>query len=168
MKNIIKIIESDIKRLSTNVVAMVVIIGLTVIPSLYAWFNILSNWDPYGPDATKNLQVAVASADQGIVIGSAEINVGDIIISRLKGNDTIGWVFTDSAEEAVSGVYSGEYYAALVIDEQFSSDMISFLGGNIENPQITYYENEHHNKCRNCKCQQSYQCISLKFLELFH
>ena len=145
MKNVIKIIVSDIKRLSVNVVAMVVIIGLTVIPSLYAWFNILSNWDPYGADATKHLQVAVASSDQGIVIGSIELNVGDLIISNLKENTTIGWVFTDTAEEAIDGVYSGDYYAALVIDEEFSANMISFLGGNIENPVITYYENEKKN-----------------------
>ena len=145
MKNIIKIIASDIKRISTNVVAMVVIMGLTVIPCLYAWFNILSNWDPYGEDATSNLQVAVASSDQGIMIGTYEINVGDIIIKNLKENKTIGWIFADSAEEAVDGVYSGDYYAAIVIDEQFSSDMISFLGGEIENPKITYYENEKKN-----------------------
>lgn len=145
MKNIIKIIASDIKRISTNVVAMVVIMGLTVIPCLYAWFNILSNWDPYGEDATSNLQVAVASSDQGIMIGTYEINVGDIIIKNLKENKTIGWQFTDTSEEAVDGVYSGDYYAAIVIDEQFSSDMISFLGGEIENPKITYYENEKKN-----------------------
>ena len=145
MKNIIKIIASDIKRLSTNVVAMVVIIGLTVIPSLYAWFNILSNWDPYGASATTNLQVAVASSDQGIVIGNIELNVGDIIISHLKENTTIGWVFTDTAQDAVAGVYSGDYYAALVIDEKFSDNMISFLSGDIENPVITYYENEKKN-----------------------
>ncbi|SOC10777.1 YhgE/Pip domain-containing protein [Pseudobutyrivibrio ruminis] len=145
MKNVIKIIVSDIKRLSTNVVAMVVIIGLTVIPSLYAWFNILSNWDPYGESATTNLQVAVASSDEGIMIGSVELNVGDIIISNLKENTTIGWVFTDTAQDAVNGVYSGDYYAALVIDEEFSSNMISFLSGDIENPIITYYENEKKN-----------------------
>ena len=80
MINVIKIIAADIKRLSVNVVAMVVIMGLTVIPCLYAWFNILSNWDPYGPDATQHLQVAVVSADQGIMIGSAEVNVGEIIM----------------------------------------------------------------------------------------
>ncbi|WP_033152572.1 YhgE/Pip domain-containing protein [Pseudobutyrivibrio ruminis] len=145
MKNVIKIIVSDIKRLSTNVVAMVVIIGLTVIPCLYAWFNILSNWDPYGESATTNLQVAVASSDEGIMIGSVELNVGDIIISNLKENTTIGWVFTDTAQDAVNGVYSGDYYAALVIDEEFSSNMISFLSGDIENPIITYYENEKKN-----------------------
>ncbi|MBE5911028.1 YhgE/Pip domain-containing protein [Pseudobutyrivibrio sp.] len=145
MRNIVKIIASDIKRLSVNVVAMVVMIGLTVIPCLYAWFNILSNWDPYGPDATKNLQVAVASSDQGILVGNFELNVGDIIISNLKENTSIGWVFTDTAEEAISGVYSGDYYAALIIDEEFSANMISFLGGQIENPEITYYENDKKN-----------------------
>ncbi len=145
MRNIVKIIASDIKRLSVNVVAMVVMIGLTVIPCLYAWFNILSNWDPYGPDATKNLQVAVASSDQGILVGNFELNVGEIIISNLKENTSIGWVFTDTAEEAISGVYSGDYYAALIIDDEFSANMISFLGGQIENPEITYYENDKKN-----------------------
>lgn len=145
MKNIIKIIASDIKRLSVNVAAMVVIIGLTVIPCLYAWFNILSNWDPYGEESTSQLQVAVATSDQGIMIGTYEINVGDIIVKNLKENKTIGWVFTDKAEDAIAGVYSGDYYAALVIDEEFSADMISFIGGEIENPKITYYENEKKN-----------------------
>ncbi len=145
MKNIIKIIVSDIKRLSVNVVAMVVIIGLTVIPCLYAWFNILSNWDPYGENSTSHLQVAVASSDEGLIIGNIELNVGDIIISKLQDNKSIGWVFTDTAQEAIDGVYSGDYYAALVIDEEFSANMISFLSGNIEHPVITYYENEKKN-----------------------
>ncbi len=145
MKNIYRIIVSDIKRISVNVVAMIVIMGLTVIPCLYAWFNILSNWDPYGQEATSNLQVAVASLDQGIIIGNYQLNVGDIIISHLKENKTIGWVFTETEEEAVDGVYAGKYYAALVIDEEFSSNMISFLGGDIENPVITYYENDKKN-----------------------
>jgi len=145
MKNIYGIIVSDIKRISVNVVAMIIIMGLTVIPCLYAWFNILSNWDPYGEEATSNLQVAVYSSDQGIIIGNYQLNVGDIIINHLKENKTIGWVFTDTEEDAIDGVYSGEYYASLVIDEEFSANMISFLGGDIENPVITYYENDKKN-----------------------
>ena len=145
MKNILKIIVSDVKRLTTNVVAMVVIMGLTVIPCLYAWFNILSNWDPYGEESTGNLQVAVVSTDQGIMVGNYELNIGDIIISNLKENTTIGWIFPDTEQDAIEGVYAGDYYAALVIDEEFSSNMISFLSGEIENPVITYYENEKKN-----------------------
>lgn len=145
MRNIIRIFTSDAKRLATNVVAVVMIIGLTVIPSLYAWFNIMSNWDPYGEASTANLNVVVASCDQGTEIEGVELNIGNMVVSNLKENKTIGWVFVDSEEEAVDGVQSGDYYAALVIDESFSEDLISFLGGDIENPKITYYENEKKN-----------------------
>ena len=74
MKNIFKIFISDMKRIFQNVVAVVVIMGLCVIPCLYAWFNILSNWDPYGPSATSNLKVAVVSEDEGVSeIGRAHV-----------------------------------------------------------------------------------------------
>lgn len=145
MRNIIRIFTSDVKRLATNVVAVVVIMGLAVIPCLYAWFNIMSNWDPYGESSTANLNVVVASCDEGTQIEGIELNVGNMVISNLKENKSIGWVFVDTEEEAVDGVQSGDYYAALVIDEAFSEDLISFLGGNIENPTITYYENEKKN-----------------------
>ncbi len=142
MLNILRIFISDAKRLSTNVVAVVVIIGLSVIPSLYAWFNILSNWDPYGSESTGNLSVAVATADKGSDLDGIEFNVGDMIIKNLKENDSINWVFTDTTEEAVEGVKSGDYYACLVIDESFSADLISFIGGDVTHPKISYYENE--------------------------
>ncbi len=145
MKNILKVIITDIRQLSTNVVAVVIIMGLAVIPSLYAWFNILSNWDPYGESATTNLQIAVSSEDVGTSIAGYEINVGDKIIANLKENKTIGWVFTDTEEEAVNGVRSGEYYACLIVNESFSKDIISFLGGDLEHPTITYYVNEKKN-----------------------
>ena len=45
MKNIISVFLSDWRRISTNVVALIVVMGLCILPSLYAWFNILSNWD---------------------------------------------------------------------------------------------------------------------------
>ena len=145
MKNILRIFRYDARRLYTNVVAVVVIMGLAVIPSLYAWFNILSNWDPYSEAATSNISVAVASDDLGISIDDVKLNIGDKIIANLKENKAINWVFTDTSEEAINGVYSGEYYAALVVNERFSEDMISFLGGDINNPVIHYYENEKKN-----------------------
>ena len=61
MRNIWKIFTTDIRRISNNVVAVVIIMGLSILPALYAWFNIFSNWDPYEPAATSQLKVAVAS-----------------------------------------------------------------------------------------------------------
>ena len=74
MKNIIKVLLNDCKHIGRNVVALVVVMGLAVLPSLYAWFNILSNWDPYGPESTSNIKVAVAYDDTGINISGMDIN----------------------------------------------------------------------------------------------
>lgn len=84
MLNIFRIFISDFKRIKTNVVAVVIVIGLSILPCLYAWFNILSNWSPYGPDATSNIKVAVASDDKGITIDDTEFNMGETVIEDWK------------------------------------------------------------------------------------
>ena len=145
MINIFRIFVTDVKRIFTNVVAIVVIMGLTVIPCLYAWFNIFSNWDPYGASATGNLPVAVFSEDKGKTLDDFSLNVGETIIDNLRANDSINWQFTDSSSDAIEGVKKGTYYACLIINEGFSDDLISFLGGNPVHPHITYYENEKKN-----------------------
>ncbi len=145
MKNIYRIFLSDWKRISKNVVAVVVVIGLTILPSLYAWFNILSNWDPYGKESTSQIKVAVASDDSGTVMEGMQLNMGDNIISALLSNDTIGWVFTDTTADAINGVYSGEYYAALIIPSDFSAKMLSFISEDINHPEIEYYTNQKKN-----------------------
>ena len=145
MKNIISVFLSDWRRISTNVVALIVVMGLCILPSLYAWFNILSNWDPYGPDATGNIKVAVASSDRGVTIGDNTVNISDNVIEGLKTNDSIGWVFTDDVESAVNGVYAGDYYAALVMPDDFSENMVSFLTDSFTHPQIIYYTNQKKN-----------------------
>ena len=74
MYNIWKIFTTDIRRISNNVVAVVIIMGLSILPALYAWFNIFSNWDPYEPAATSQLKVAVASDDAGAEIMGLSLN----------------------------------------------------------------------------------------------
>lgn len=143
--NIWRIFVADFKRLKTNVVAVVMILGLSIVPCLYAWLNILSNWDPYGADATSQIKVAVASEDTGYEIAGKYINIGDTVLEALSGNASVGWVFLDTEEEAVDGVYAGDYYAALVIDENFTPDLLSFLTDEVVHPRITYYCNEKKN-----------------------
>lgn len=145
MKNIIKVFLNDCKHIGRNVVALVVVMGLAVLPSLYAWFNILSNWDPYGPESTSNIKVAVAYDDTGINISGMDINISTNIVEALKTNDTIGWVFTNSTDEAIEGVWSGDYYAALIMPADFSKDMVSFLADNMTHPEIIYYTNQKKN-----------------------
>lgn len=140
--NVFAVIRSDIKRLSKSVVAVVCVLGLALIPCLYAWFNIMSNWDPYMQDSTKNLKIAVANEDSGTNFMGLDLNVGNLIIERLKSNDQIDWQFPDSAQAVMDGLNSGDYYAGLVIPESFSSDMLGFTDGEFESPEIIYYDNQ--------------------------
>lgn len=145
MRNIQNIFRADWRRLTASAVAVVIIMGLCLIPCLYAWFNILSNWDPYGPDATGNIRVAVSSDDEGIDVVGLHLNIGDLVLEKLQGNNQMGWVFMDDTDEALESVNSGDCYAALVVPEDFTGDLLSILNGDLEHPQIIYYENEKKN-----------------------
>ena len=143
MKKSFQIFKRDIGRLSKNIVALIVVIGVCIIPSLYAWFNIAANKDQYGN--TANIKIAVANNDAGTendMLGN--LDVGGQIVDTLKENDSLGWVFV-SEDKAISGVKSGEYYAAIVIPDNFSESMVSFLSGKIEQPEFDYYLNEKKN-----------------------
>lgn len=145
MRNIWRIFRADWQRISASVVAVVVIMGLCLIPCLYAWFNIFSNWDPYGPDATSNIRVAVTSEDEGYELLGLKLNIGSMVLDGLKSNDQMGWDFVDSREEAMEGVRSGKYYAALIVPADFTGDFVSILDTDLQHPQIEYYENEKKN-----------------------
>ena len=144
MKNIIHIFRKDVRGLCRNFFALVIAIGLCFIPSLYAWFNIYSNEDPYAN--TGNIYIAVASEDEGMKLeDGTTVNMGVQVIEQLKENKSIGWQFVDSSDEAINGVESGKYYAAVVIGDRFSESMFSIFSKGLENPTITYYENEKKN-----------------------
>ena len=72
------------------------------------------------------------------------LNIGDKVISSLRENDALDWVFT-TEKEAVQGVKDGSYYAALVIPESFSRDMMSFFTPDVHRSDILYYLNEKEN-----------------------
>ena len=144
MRNIWEIFKRDALRIRTNVIAIIAIVGITVVPCLYAWFNIAASWDPY--KNTGNLKVAVASVDEGYdgQLIPIEINVGDQVLSMMRGNTQMEWIFT-TKDKAVHGVRSGDYYAAIVIPKDFSRDMMSIFSEDIEKPQIFYYSNAKEN-----------------------
>lgn len=140
--NIFKIFKDDVKRIIKNPIAVLVIIGVVVLPSLYAWFNIIANWDPYSN--TKGLSIAVCNEDDGAKLSGKEVNLGENVEGSLKDNDKMGWDFVDK-EKALEGTKSGKYYAAIVIPEDFSENIISVLSGDIKRPQIIYYCNSKKN-----------------------
>ena len=142
MKTIFQIFSRDVKRLSHNFVAVIVIIGISIIPALYAWFNIAANFDPYSN--TSGIKVAVSNKDKGYNSSFITLNAGEEIIQNLQKDSQLGWTFTDE-NTAINGVRSGKYYSAIIIPEDFSSNMASILSGEIQSPKIQYYVNEKKN-----------------------
>ena len=139
MKNIFRIYKKDLKDILKNPVLLIVIIGLAILPSLYAWFNIKASWDPYG--STGNISVAIVNKDKGSVVFEKEVNVGEELINNLKENDSLGWIFVDE-KTAREGVESGKYYASIEIPENFSKDLTSLVDNDVKKGKLTYTVNE--------------------------
>ena len=141
MGKVIRIFWRDLKRILRNPVAVIVTLGVCVIPSLYAWFNILANWDPY--ENTQDVRVAVVNLDEGADAGGdlGYINAGDMVVEELGKNTQLKWVFLDE-DTALEEVRSGRSYAAIVIPADFTQDLTSVLTGDLVSPDLTYYVNE--------------------------
>ena len=140
MKQIIEIFKSDIKEIFRKVNTWIIIIGLIFLPSMYAWPNILSSWDPYSH--TNNIKVAVISEDEGATVGGKNVNLGESLITNLKGNKNLDWQFVSSKQQAENGVKIGDFYASIVIPKSFSSDITSITRGELKKATIEYTVNE--------------------------
>ncbi len=144
MRKLFSLIKRDFHHVWGNTIALVVCVGMIVIPCFYAWFNIYSAWDPYGN--TGNLKVALANSDEGYkteVMG-ANINIGERMVSELQGSKKVDYVVT-SKEKALEGVRSGEYYAAIVFPKDFSANMMTVLSKNVKHAKVIYAVNEKKN-----------------------
>lgn len=142
MKKIFKIFRNDLKSIVKNPVALFIVTGLCILPSLYAWINIKACWDPYAN--TGNLPVAVVNNDEGAMFNEKSINVGNEVVDSLKKNKKIGWIFEDEWQ-ANNGLNEGKYYAIIEIPANFSKGLISLASTNPQKPNIIYKANEKAN-----------------------
>ncbi len=142
MKNIYRIFRNDLKTIARNMISLIVIIGISILPALYSWFNIAANWDPYSN--TGGIAFAVCSEDKGYNYTIGVVNAGNQIVDNLKKNDKMGWDFV-SKKDALDGVKNGKYYASIIIPEDFSENLCSIITGKFKQAEIKYYVNEKKN-----------------------
>ena len=140
MKNIIEIFRNDIKEVFRKTNTWIIIVGLIFLPSMYAWPNILSSWDPYGH--TNNIKVAVTSEDDGATVDGKELNLGKSLVEGLKNNKNLNWQFVSNKQQAEDGVRIGDYYASIVVPKNFSQDMTSVSRTEPKRATIEYTVNE--------------------------
>ena len=168
MKNIIEIFKNDIREIFRKARTWIVIIGLILLPSMYAWPNILSAWDPYGH--TNNIKVAVVTEDSGAEVNGQKVNLGENLVEGLKNNKNLDWQFVKNKQEAEDGVKIGDYYASIVIPKNFSDDITSVSRGVPKKATIEYTVNEKINaispKITNSGASAIANNISKSFVEI--
>ncbi|KIP51614.1 YhgE/Pip domain-containing protein [Leucobacter komagatae] len=166
MNNILSLFRRDIRHATRNVMASIVLVGLVIIPSLFTWFNVIASWDPFAN--TKNLKVAVASADKGFQsdLMPIRINVGEQVLSELRANDSLDWIIT-SEEDAIDGTRSGDYYAAIVLPPSFSADMMTFYADGSDRTSLKFYTNEKKNALAPKITEQGAEGVSSQISEAF-
>lgn len=148
MNMIKKIFLTDLKHLCSSFFVLVIAGGVAIIPALYAWMNIYSNWDPYGN--TGNIKMAIVSNDEGYRDDTGEFhNTGSQVLESMKDNTAINWQFPKTEKEAIDGVKDGKYYGALVIPKGFTNSMYNVFLENVDRPSITFYQNQKMNPVAN-------------------
>ena len=160
------LLRRDLRQSATNVMAIIVLSGLILIPSMFTWFNVLATWDPFGE--TQNLTVAVANTDEGYQsdLIPLRVNIGEQALSALRANDELDWEIT-SRDDAIEGTRSGEYYAAIVLPPEFSADMMTFYADGGERTSIEYYTNEKKNAVAPNITEQGATEVSTRINEQF-
>ena len=117
---IAEIMKKNFKGAFANPIVVIVLIGIIIIPSLYALLNIQACWDPYGN--TGDVPFAIANLDDGASFNDKDINVGKELVKDLKKNDKFKWTFV-SEDDLRKGVYNGTYYAGIVIPKNLSENI---------------------------------------------
>ena len=141
MKTILDIFKNDIRSIVRFFFVLIIVLALGTIPSLYAWINIYANWDPYA--RAGDVEVALSSRDPGIDIrGNTHVNSAAEVIADVKDDKDIAYHPLDDPDEAIEGVRSGRFYAAIIFEDGFTYDMHHYEEAIGEKqPRITYYTN---------------------------
>ena len=140
--NFLKIAGEDIKSIFKNRFIRVSIIAIIVVPLLYSLLYLYAFWDPYAK--LEDVHIAVVNKDEGTILDGAKVNYGKDVEDELKNNKEIGWKIT-SEEDANKGLEGKEYYAKVVIPEDFSSNVISAKEGTPQVAKVDFISNDKKN-----------------------
>ena len=117
---------------------VIVVLAITLIPSIYTVLFLGSMWDPYGN--TGSLPVAIVNEDRAIVYDGKEVGIGNMLCDNLRKNKQLQFNFVDE-QVALDGLENGTYYMVLVIPENFSYNSTTLTSSNPQKMQLDYYVN---------------------------
>ena len=169
INKVLEIIRNDFKSAFSNPIVTIILVGLIILPSLYALINIDACWDPYGN--TGQVEFAIANLDKGATFDGNKINVGNELVKDLKDNDKFKWTFV-TEDELRDGVYKGDYYAGIIIPKNLSKNIISITGDNPKQAKLEYIVNMKANpvgaKLTDSGSNAVYNALNAKIVEIIN
>ncbi len=129
-----KMLKNKLFLLSPIIIlAVVLIFGLTLAPSV--------------KPVPKDLPVTIVNKDAGVdVPGQGMMRMGDKIAGMIGENapaeSPVKWITAGSEEEVMRGLNNQEYYAALIIPEDFSEKQVSLQTPMPSSPEMSILINQ--------------------------
>ena len=167
--NIVEITRNDFKSAFSNPIVTFVLIAIIILPSLYALLNIQACWDPYGN--TGNVEFAIANLDNGTSFNGSNINVGNELVKDLKNNDKFKWTFV-TEDELRDGVYTGKYYAGMVIPKNLTENVLSITTDDPKQAKLEYVVNVKSNpvatKLTDTGANTVYTTLNAKIIQIIN
>ena len=165
--NIVEIIKTDVKSAFSNPIVLIVLIGIIIIPSLYALINIQACWNPY--ENTGDVQFAIANLDNGTDFEGKQLNIGNELVKSLKNNTKFDWTFV-TEDELRDGVYKGDYYAGIIIPKNLSENVVSIMSDDPKQAELEYVVNVKANpvaaKLTDTAANSVYTSLNAKIVEV--
>lgn len=137
---ILEVIKHDVKSLIKMPIVVLLLCGIAILPSFYAWFNLKSSWDPYSN--TQGIKIAIINEDTGSTIQGKDVNIGNELMNELKKNDKFGWVKYKDLKDAEHDLRLGKLYALIHLPKEFSSDTTSILEKEPKRAIVDYQVNQ--------------------------
>ena len=167
--NIVEIIKKDFKSSFSNKIVLLILIGIIIVPSLYALINIQACWEPY--ERTDDLDFAIANLDKGVDYEGNKLNIGNELVKELKKNDKFDWTFV-TEDELRDGVYNGEYYAGVILPKNLSKNVISIMGDKPKQARLEYVVNVKANpvasKLSESAANSVYTTLNAKIIQIIN
>ncbi|MFT8570268.1 MAG: YhgE/Pip domain-containing protein [Leuconostoc pseudomesenteroides] len=114
------------------------LIGIALIPSLYAVIFLSSLWDAYGN--VNKLPVAIVNQDRAAKINGKTQHLGNNLTKNLVDGKQLKIIKTTKSQ-AASGLKSGKYYMTITIPSDFTENSGTLLSSSPVQPEIKIAHN---------------------------
>jgi putative membrane protein len=129
-------LKSEFQNLRNNKFLIVLIIILSLVPTLYTTIFLSSVWDPYSK--INQLPVALVNEDKSCDYNGSTLNIGAELTRTLEDEKPFTFKSVDS-HTAQDGLKNGDYYMVITIPEDFSKNAATLMNSDPQ-PMVLSYE----------------------------